>query len=196
MFGTSAPGARSQQISSPISIQSDDDILHVVTNVYQIPIIRGQATDGQPLTNSATIQIPTVMYENEPRIELQSKTTKSSVEKHQYIVHDNNGPSTPVKSKYQVRSIVEIYENPQAAETIDIGSYRKSAVSEEIHTHKTFPADSSDLSSNGTIPIKGKNHAHTRTKTQIAMYFASLEPAPYLIVFHVVTNRKSCTPAV
>ncbi len=76
-------------------------------------------------------------------------------------VDNESNANAAVKSKYQVRSIVEIYENPQIVNSIDIGSYRKSTKIEETQSHKVFPVDASELSSNATIPVKGKINNNT-----------------------------------
>lgn len=129
---------------------SDEDILHVVTNVYTIPIIKSTSAGNGPFIQSSQQHINTTtsfdddilsrhhlmtqstsvpIAVGEPRLELQSKSGQyermkriidhtsshqTSMVEHQHMTQSMTQSGQDLsKSKFQIRSIVEIYESDQ-----------------------------------------------------------------------------------
>lgn len=165
--------------SSGSSAGSDEDVLHVVTNVYTIPIIKSNSDGAGPFIqqSQSEIHVSTSLDDDfmnsacsagnyrqhhhhqehvsatavpiilgEPHLEMQSKTTTHESRKivkrvvdsscgddHEF--HEHHYEQQPVvtsmtgqdftKSKFQIRSIVEIYENEldAAAATAESSSH-------------------------------------------------------------------------
>lgn len=172
---------------------SDEDILHVVTNVYTIPIIKSTSAGNGPflqtsqsnlnqttsfdddllsrqhqhhtITSSTSVPI-SVINGAEPYmkriIDSTSHQQTSTISTHEHLHHHHHQSMTQsgqdlAKSKFQIRSIVEIYENqPEgassaaaAANEIDL-SFKSATHVEETTRHEVI-----------TEPlIKGK-HTHT-----------------------------------
>ena len=148
------------------SDNSDDDVLHVVTNVYTIPIVKSSSAGNGPFITQSNQKInittscdeeflsrqrkapnliasssslPVVLID--PRFENQCKVTSSQYETRHLNKEDNESSSDepaiiilqdqPVKSKFQIRSIVEIYENPIETQEKDLGTFKTSNHFEE-----------------------------------------------------------------
>lgn len=192
-----------QQRESSGSSGGDEDVLHVVTNVYTIPIVKpSSSSDSQEIHISTTgdnefirssglsstnrrcrerhehvygisdastggdgevdcivIASPSQINnhrQHSPHVELHSKKTCRETRKITKRVIDDAAGGTPpppgtdvTKSKFQIRSIVEIYENPieQSSGEIERGSssgnqstafFKTSTQLNEFTTKETF----------------------------------------------------------
>jgi hypothetical protein len=161
-------------LSSRKSSSSDEDIVHTVTNVYQIPVIQQQQHSQNSILNDSTTKasdlsglshigvinnnnnrghnifnVETLVDGEEIQSKTNSKTFTTSKITHKVIDEQQKPTGVPVKEKYQIRSIVEIYENPNTNETIDISKTKINNYYEETHNYitknKKFD-DSTDLS--------------------------------------------------
>ena len=127
-------------------VSSDEDVLHVVTNVYTIPIVKSSSAGNGPFIQASQLHTTTSVNEDlisrynnliqdstsvqtEPGIDTKSSQSRiitklidskqhgssSSLlnDKTQKIINSlpPTGNENVVKSKFQIRSIVEIYEN-------------------------------------------------------------------------------------
>jgi hypothetical protein len=177
---------------------SDEDVLHVVTNVYTIPIIKSTSAGNGPFVHHSqhemntassvdeslgckstsniltSTSIPTHVVLGEPRLEMHSKTSShetrridkrviestqkrtcqringgehvTSIMRQLSPSQSNSQQQTPdvTKSKFQIRSIVEIYENPvdvekhHQQEQKDTGIFKTSTHFEETTTKQVF----------------------------------------------------------
>lgn len=162
---------------------SDEDVLHVVTNVYTIPIIKSSSAGNGPFIEQSqpemhistsvdddfinrhqqqavintSSSIPLIL--GEPRLEMQSKSavheTRRVVKR---VIDSTQQTTTPsndqvpivtaasaaghemTKSKFQIRSIVEIYENTdtqqqqQQQQQPDVGYFKASTQFQETTT--------------------------------------------------------------
>jgi hypothetical protein len=160
-------------LSSRKSSSSDEDIVHTVTNVYQIPVIQQQQHSQNSILNDSTTKasdlsglshigvinnnnrghnifnVETLVDGEEIQSKTNSKKFTTSKITHKVIDEQQKPTGVPVKEKYQIRSIVEIYENPNTNETIDISKTKINNYYEETHNYitknKKFD-DSTDLS--------------------------------------------------
>ena len=154
------------QGTNACSDNSDDDVLHVVTNVYTIPIVKSSSAGNGPFITQSNQKInittscdedflirqrktPTLIASSssvpvvliDSHFENQCKITSSHYETQQLSKEDNGSSSDepaimilqdqPVKSKFQIRSIVEIYENPVETQEKDLGTFKTSNHYEE-----------------------------------------------------------------
>lgn len=134
--------------SSSSNNGSDEDVLHVVTNVYTIPIVKSTSSGDGPFVqqsvrethssknqnddlmksrqSSSHFQSSSKATRSEPHAEMQSKlqsnesrkivthsssSTKMDAASHTFNHANSNQNSNSTKSKFQIRSIVEIYES-------------------------------------------------------------------------------------
>ena len=171
---TTTPPTKSKSTSG----ESDEDVLHVVTNVYTIPIIKsssthnGVSTSTTPMTTSHTsttlhnsMSIPIVL--GEPRLDstrIRSSSTseqtrtvirrvtdseKAVQQLNQELNQSSEQANGATKSKFQIRSIVEIYENQdeqQQQQVKDVGYFNTNTQFNETITKEVIP----DLNKKGT----------------------------------------------
>lgn len=160
-YATSTTTAQSETISTkttgtdPDSENSDDDILHVVTNVYTIPIVKSTSAGNGPFVTGSNqnINITTscdqdflkndktnlnlLTSSNSVPVVLNTPVTykkvqnSSEVASHQDLNLEN-------KSKFQIRSIVEIYENPIEEQEQDKCTFKNSGHFEETTTKEVI----------------------------------------------------------
>ena len=180
-----------QNLSSRKSSSSDEDIVHTVTNVYQIPVIQQQHSQISILNDSSTkatdlsglsqiggitnnkcqnsFNVETLFDGEQIQSKTSSKTFTTSKITHKVIDEQHKPGSVPVKEKYQIRSIVEIYENPSSNETnlIDISKTKKNTTFEETRNYITKKYDDSiDFS------YSSKNNKITTDKNQFIIYYS------------------------
>ena len=153
--------------SSRKSSSSDEEVVHVVTNVYQIPVMQQhqysqisnlndsstKVTDLSGLSGlgglnshrgngTTTFNLETLIDGEQIQSKASSNTYTVSKVTHKVIdANEQQQPakinSVPVKEKYQIRSIVEIYENPSTNETIDISKTKRNTTYEETHNYSS-----------------------------------------------------------
>jgi hypothetical protein len=207
------------------SASSDEDILHVVTNVYTIPIIGKSVSAGNgPFildTSSASEQqggfhastsvdevvlnqqrqyyssshehqhtSSTSIPFNEPHVEVKRTVVKKVLE--QSTSSDAKPVATSqvghdlTKSKFQIRSIVEIYENPsdstegkqqQQQQSGDVGFFKTSTQYNELTTKEVI----------GQPLNKGKLVRFENPTTYLSMLPHS--PTPLANIYHF---KKKC----
>ncbi len=136
------------------SENSDDDILHVVTNVYTIPIIKSTSAGNGPFILGSTKEINVTTSCNEQFLandhcqkSSNLLTSSNSVpvvlgEPINYKKTEYSSGQVPThlaeqggnKSKFQIRSIVEIYENPIEEQEQDKCTLKNSGYFEETTT--------------------------------------------------------------
>lgn len=143
--------------TDPDSENSDDDILHVVTNVYTIPIVKSTSAGNGPYVTGSNQNISittscdqnflkndknnvslltssnsTPVVHNKPAaVEFKKIQNSSEVSSHQDLNLEN-------KSKFQIRSIVEIYENPIEEQEQDKCTFKNSGHFEETTTKEVI----------------------------------------------------------
>jgi len=140
------------------SDNSDDDILHVVTNVYTIPIMKSTSAGNGPFITGSTKEINVTTSCNEEFLvnEHNQKaknmlTSSNSVpvvlgEPINYRKTEYSSGQVPIhlaeqgsnKSKFQIRSIVEIYENPVEEQEQDKCTLKNSGYFEETTTKEVI----------------------------------------------------------
>lgn len=151
------------------SDNSDDDILHVVTNVYTIPIMKSTSAGNGPFVTDSKhdLNVTTSCDEAFLKNEHTQKTTKNSLTSSNSVPvaigepicykktvystdqqpsHLAEQVSQNNKSKFQIRSIVEIYENPIEEQEQDKCTLKNSGHFEETTTKEVitdFPGNSS-----------------------------------------------------
>jgi hypothetical protein len=212
----------------------DEDVLHVVTNVYTIPIIKSSSDGAGPFINqSQEIQVSTSLDDDllnsssscsksylhhkqqqsepmllgEPRVELQSKTsshetrtiTKRIIESSSSSCMDDHHQQSSssaaaaaavsslgqdfTKSKFQIRSIVEIYENQ-----LDADAAKPSGESESV---SGFFKTSTQLNETTTKEVlneplfRGNTPTHKHTQTLSSVYCRMSHIAAALSLFSV-----------
>jgi hypothetical protein len=154
--------------------ESDEDVLHVVTNVYTIPIIKSSSSTINNANEQQTLSTSSIMHNSmsipivlgEPRVEAtRVRSTSSSSEKRTVIrrvvdnektqqlnqdllldqqQQSNTNNNNTVKSKFQIRSIVEIYENQdennsQSQQVKDVGYFNSNTQFNETITKEVIP---------------------------------------------------------
>jgi hypothetical protein len=164
-------------LSSRKSSSSDEDIVHTVTNVYQIPVIQ-QHSQNSILNDSTTkaadlsglshigvinnnrgyntFNFETLVDGEEIQSKTNSKTFTTSKITHKVIDEEHKPTGLPVKEKYQIRSIVEIYENPNTNETIDISKTKINNFYEETHNYITKNKKLDETSTDFSFSSKNK----------------------------------------
>ena len=165
--------------SKSTSGESDEDVLHVVTNVYTIPIIKSSSTHNGVSTSTtttstttpmATSQTSTTLHNSmsipivlgEPRVDstrIRSSSTseqartvirrvtdseKSVQQLNQELNQSSEQANGATKSKFQIRSIVEIYENQdeqqqQQQQAKDVGYFNTNTQFNETITKEVIP---------------------------------------------------------
>lgn len=178
---------------------SEEDVLHVVTNVYTIPIIKSNSAGNGPfiqqsqqeIHTSASIDedllnrhmhasssIPIVL--GEPSLDLHSKSCTNETVRIKRVIDSvqqtSNNEIMPTvtsqighdvtKSKFQIRSIVEIYENQgetnqqqQQQKSQDLGFFKTSTQYNETTSKEVIKP----------INLKGKNKKTVYVKKNIVI---------------------------
>ncbi len=148
--------------------ESDEDVLHVVTNVYTIPIIKSSSSttnNNEHASSSSTSTTTSTMHNSmsipivlgEPRVEAtRVRSTSTSSEKRTVIRRvvdsektqqlnqdlEQQQQNNTVKSKFQIRSIVEIYENQDennSQQAKDVGYFNSNTQFNETITKEVIP---------------------------------------------------------
>ena len=123
---------------------SDEDVLHVVTNVYTIPIIKQSSSSAATTSDSA---IPIAL--GEPRVRSSSNETRTVIKRisDPNATNETNASSASsqaeqvTKSKFQIRSIVEIYENQDESQQAakDVAYFNSNTQFNETITKEVVP---------------------------------------------------------
>ena len=164
-----------QHISSRKSSTStsDEDIVHVVTNLYQIPVMQQQISNfndstarvtdfsglsqltqqigglnshrGTGTDNNGELLFISDSKNAKTSSSIYTTSTQRILDENEMNIQNNAKQSrynligVPVKEKYQIRSIVEIYENPNSNENsrIDLSQIKRNTTIEEIKKYET-----------------------------------------------------------
>jgi hypothetical protein len=153
--------------------------------------VLSQCTQPIPLLNSTRGN--ETLFSGEQRLGLQSKTSSSTITSSKFthrIVDANdfsnqqNNRNMPVKEKYQIRSIVEIYGNPgNDSRLTEIGKVKRNTTIEETQKYDTSFRKIDD---NDDLMTAGKE----RNEIITLMTVARFELAPLLTGSKIAHQRE------
>ncbi|RMZ99404.1 hypothetical protein BpHYR1_011617, partial [Brachionus plicatilis] len=163
-YTISAGGTANDNFSSDSG--SDENILHVVTNVYTIPLQK-ECTDQSGI-DQLDSDISKKMNEikinlSKPDREAQDARHKSiDTNSYSILAEKATSESFLTKSKFQIKSIVEIYESQDESESHQgsSGMFKSSSKVNQIRTENQIPISSH----------KGKAHRFILPITLLPMH--------------------------
>jgi hypothetical protein len=140
---------------------SDDDVLHVVTNVYTIPISNNNNSNSNAIElnggGGGGVEVTHKTTEREKRIVRRVIDATKSEDSDNLLVKSNllsnNSNDLTQKSKFQIRSIVEVYERDDDDDD-DLGDNNNENDDDAKYTTNTKVEETTIKE---YVPVKGNN---------------------------------------